>query len=485
MYIPGEQGTCEPPFRAKGDGVFVSDTMHGRRGGSSGRLHDFVQKFNELSAVFDSMPTGVFAILDRKLNVATINKAASQILNTDSRSVIGRNAREVFEDGFPGIRELIEKTIEDHRPVKNFNLEITDRNAEVKTYLVSTAIVEETDSIEQGIILVLHDVSETTRLRKARISMLSFGSLIGAAENMKEVYSLIETVSQYDTTVLVFGETGTGKELVARTIHEQSHRATGPFIPVSCSALTSSLLESELFGHVKGAFTGAIKDRRGRFDLANKGTIFLDEVGTLSLDVQVKLLRTIQERVIEPVGSSRPIPIDVRVISATNRDLSELVAKKEFREDLYYRLKVFQIELPPLRDRRLDIPHLADAFIEKFNKLYNRKVIGLSGPAKELLMTYTWPGNVRELENAVEHALVLTPGGIVDPQYLPPEIRHMSENGTSPPPPEQDPGTEEEKIRRGLAAFGGNVSRTAKHLGMHRTTLWRKMREFGIRRDEE
>ena len=268
-----------------------------KKSGSDGHLHDFVQKFNELSAVFDSMPTGVFAILDRKLNVATINKAASQILNTDSQSVIGRNARDIFEDGFPGIRELIEKTIEDHRPVKNFNLEITDRNAEVKTYLVSTAIIEETDSIEQGIILVLHDVSETTRLRKARISMLSFGSLIGATENMKEVYSLIETVSQYDTTVLVFGETGTGKELVARTIHEQSHRATGPFIPVSCSALTSSLLESELFGHVKGAFTGAIKDRRGRFELANKGTIFLDEVGTLSLDIQVNLLRTIQERV--------------------------------------------------------------------------------------------------------------------------------------------------------------------------------------------
>jgi PAS domain S-box-containing protein len=463
----------------------MSSTKDGRAGRESKNLHEYVQKFNELSAVFDSMPTGVFAILDRRLNVATINKAASQILDTDSQSVIGRNARDVFEEGFPGIRELIEKTIEDHRPVKNFNLEITDRSAEVKTYLVSTAIIEETGSIEPGIILVLHDVSETTRLRKAKISMLSFGSLIGATQNMKEVYSLIETVSQYDTTVLVYGETGTGKELVARTIHEQSHRATGPFVPVSCSALTSSLLESELFGHVKGAFTGAVKDRRGRFELANKGTIFLDEVGTLSLDIQVNLLRTIQERVIEPVGSSRPIPIDVRVISATNRDLSELVARNEFREDLYYRLKVFQMDLPPLRERRLDIPLLADAFIDKFNKLYNRKIMGLSSPAKELLMTYAWPGNVRELQNAIEHALVLTPGKIVEPQYLPPEIRHMSENGTAPPPPAKNPATEEERIRRGIAAFGGNVSRTARHLGMHRTTLWRKMREFGIRRNEE
>jgi PAS domain S-box-containing protein len=484
VYILGEQNLRQHPFRAKEDGTGMPSARDGNRRGAHPRLREYVQKFNELSAVFDSMPTGVFAILDRELNIATINKAASKILNADSESVIGRNVRDVFECGFPGIRELIEKTIEDHRPVKNFNLEIADRNGEGKTYLVSTAMIEETDSIEPGIILVLHDVSETTRLRKARISMLSYGRLIGAADNMKEVYSLIETVSQYDTTVLVFGETGTGKELVARTIHEQSHRAKGPFIPVSCSALSSSLLESELFGHVKGAFTGAIKDRRGRFELANRGTIFLDEIGTLSLDIQVKLLRTIQERVIEPVGSSRPTPIDVRVISATNRDLSELVAKKDFREDLYYRLKVFQIDLPPLRDRRLDIPHLAEAFIDKFNKLYSRKVIGLSGAAKELLMRYTWPGNVRELENAVEHALVLAPGTIVEPQYLPPEIRHMSENGTSPPPPEQDPGTEEENIRRGLAAFGGNVSRTARHLGMHRTTLWRKMREFGIRREE-
>lgn len=485
MYILQGRETSKRSYPVQEDVSGMPPEGDRSRKGNGARLHDYVQKFNELAAVFDSMPTGVFAILDRDLNIATINRAASRILGRDSLSVIGKSAREVFEHGFPGITELIGKTIEHHRPVRNFNLEITDRNADVKTYLVSTGIVEETDEVDSGVILVLHDVSETTRLRKARISMFRYGSLIGATERMKEVYSLIETVSQYDTTVLVYGETGTGKELVARTIHEQSDRSAGPFIPVSCSALTSSLLESELFGHVKGAFTGAIKDRRGRFELANRGTIFLDEVGTLSLDVQVNLLRTIQERVIEPVGSSRPIPIDVRVISATNRDLSQLIAKREFREDLYYRLKVFQMDLPPLRERRLDIPLLADAFIEKFNSLYNRRVIGLSNPAKELLMKYAWPGNVRELENAIEHALVLTPGQVVEPQYLPAGIRHMSENGTAPPPPEQDLSTEEEKIRRGLAAFAGNVSRTARHLGIHRTTLWRKMREFGIQRDEE
>ena len=448
-------------------------------------LQDYVQKFNELSTVFDTMPTGVFAILDQKSNIATINKTASGILDSESQAFIGKNAYEVFEGRFPGVQKLVDETIQNHRPVKNFTLEIEDSNAEVKTYLVSTAITNELEPI--GVVLVLHDISEVTRLRRAAMSMKSFGPLIGGSSVMKEVYSKIETVAQYDTTVLIYGETGTGKELVARAIHEFSPRIKGPFIPINCSALTSSLLESELFGHVKGAFTGADKDRSGRFEMAEGGTIFLDEIGTLSLDFQVKLLRTLQEKVIERVGSSKPIPVDVRVISATNRDLTELIAKYEFREDLYYRLKVLQIDVPPLRERRLDIPILAEHFVERFNKLYNRKVIGLSSSTKEELMKYFWPGNVRELENAVEHAMVLTQGKIVEPQYLPPELRLMKDNGTPPPPPalEHDPGTEEENIRRALAAYADNVTRAAKSLGMHRTTLWRKMREFGIARLEK
>lgn len=455
-----------------------------RRGHYKLTLQDYVQKFNELSTVFDTMPIGVCAILDQKSNIATINRAASRILALDSNLLIGKNAREAFEDRFPGIQKLISETIENRRPIRNFNLEIEDRNGEVKTYLVSTAITEELDRTEFGIILVLHDISEVTRLRKAAILKQSFGPMVGRSPNMKELYSLIDTVAQYDTTVLIYGETGTGKELVARTIHEHSNRFGDPFVPVNCSALTSSLLESELFGHVKGAFTGATKDRRGRFEMAQDGTIFLDEISTLSLDIQAKLLRTIQERVIERVGSSKPIPINVRIISATNRDLSELVAKNEFREDLYYRLKVFQFNLPPLRERRLDIPVLADNFVEKFNKLHGQKIIGLSIASREQLMKYFWPGNVRELENVIEYAMVLTPGKIVEPQYFPPEIRHMTSNG-SPPPPKKDLDSEEESIRGALATFGGNVSRAAKNLGMHRTTLWRKMREFGIKRFPE
>ena len=298
------------------------------KGQNDKTLREFVRKFNALSSVFESMPTGVFAILDQDLNIATINRTANEILGTDTASIMGKNATEILENKFPGIQTIIQETILNKSPVKNFNLEIEDQYGEINTYLVSTAITEESSDKDFGIVLVLHDISEVTRLRKVLIGELSFGLLIGASPEMKALYGTIETIAEFDTTVLIYGETGTGKELVARTIHNMGYRKKGPFIPINCSSLSSSVLESELFGHVKGAFTGAIKDRRGRFEIAEGGTVFLDEIGSLSLDLQVKLLRTIQERIIERVGSSKQRPIDVRIISATNQDLIELVAKK-------------------------------------------------------------------------------------------------------------------------------------------------------------
>ena len=454
------------------------------KGADKQALHEIVHKFNALSSVFESMPTGVFAILDKNMNIATINRTANDILGIETDAIMGKNAQDILETRFPGILKVVRETITSRRPIKNFNLEIEDQVGEIKTYLVSTGFTEESSKDDFGIVLVLHDISEVTRLRKAFLAEQSFGGLVGSSPVMKELYGTIETIAEFDTTVLIYGETGTGKELVAHSIHSISRRKNGPFIPINCSALSSSVLESELFGHVKGAFTGALQDRRGRFEMADGGTVFLDEIGILSLELQVKLLRTIQERVIERVGSSEQIPIDVRVLSATNHDLTELVAKKQFRDDLYYRLKVFQINVPPLRSRRLDIPILGDHFIETFNRIHGNRIIGLSNAAKELLMKYTWPGNVRELENAIEHAMVLTPGKIIEPQYFPPEVRHMRPDGAPPIPSiNEDPSAEEEIIRRALAALGGNVSKAAKQLGMHRSTLWRKMREFGIKRD--
>ena len=433
--------------------------------------------------MFNALPIAVFSIIGQELNIVSINSTAGALLKSNAEDLIGKKAAEVFAGHFLPLRNLLRDTLDSRQPITNFNLEITDDSGEVRTYLTSTALTEKNPESGFSVVLVLHDITELKRWRKAALASRGYGLFIGSSKPMKELYSLIETVAQYDTTVLIYGETGTGKELVARTIHQQSKRANGPFVPVHCSALTSTIFESELFGHVKGSFTGASEDRLGRFEKAQGGTLFLDEISTLSIDIQVKLLRAIQERAIERVGSSKTIPTDVRIITATNQDLSELIEKNLFRDDLYYRLKVFQLTLPLLRERQADILHLADSFIENFNKLYNRNVLNLSESAKDMLMHYSWPGNVRELENAIEHAMVLTPGEIIENQHFPSEIRNMLKEG-SPPRHSKQPllSSDEENIRQTLISVKWSVSKAADLLGMHRTTLWRKMREYNIDR---
>lgn len=443
-------------------------------------MDDYTQKFEELRSVFDSMPDGVVAILDQELNIATANKAIAEMLHVTLQNVIGRKSTDIFQKNIPGLVEVIEKTIKDKKGVRNYTIEFIKPSGELTSFLVSTTIIEEISDEDTGIVLILHDVSEVTRLRRIALQMQRYGEIIGKSPKMKDIYTLIESIKDYNTSILIVGETGTGKELMARTIHRKSNRADKPFVPVSCSALPANLIESELFGHVKGAYTGADSGRIGRFEVANGGTLFLDEVGTLSLETQIKLLRVLQERAVERLGSSKSIPVDLRIISATNRDLMELAAKNKFREDLYYRLKVMQVNIPPLRDRNEDIPLLVDYYITKLNRYYNKNIVGVSPSAKKLLINYLWPGNVRELENAIEHAFVLTDGALLEERNLPPELRHAQSNGTPPPPTDENPSEEEEDIKRVLLSMKGNVSKAAKILGVHRTTLWRKMREFRI-----
>lgn len=443
-------------------------------------LAEYTQKFDELRTIFDNMPDGVVAILDQQLNIATANRAIAEMLNVSLQDVIGKKSTDIFQKNIPGLVEVIKKTIEDKKGVRNYTIEFIKPSGELTSFLVSTTIITEVSETDTGIVLILHDVSEVTRLRRIALQMQRYGEIIGKSHKMKEIYTLIESIKDYNTSILVVGETGTGKELIARTIHRMSNRKNKPFVPVNCSALPDNLIESELFGYVKGAFTGADSDRAGRFEVAKGGTLFLDEIGTLSMRTQIKLLRVLQERVVERLGSSKSIPIDVRIITATNRDLMELAAKNEFREDLYYRIKVMQINVPPLRDRKEDINLLVDYFITKLNRYYNKNVVGVSPSAQQLLTNYLWPGNVRELENAIEHAFVLTAGALLEEKNLPPELRHAQSNGTPLPPVEEDPSGEEEEIRRALLAERGNISEAAKILGMHRATLWRKMREFRI-----
>jgi two-component system, NtrC family, response regulator HydG len=443
-------------------------------------LPEFVKKFTDLKTVFDSLPDGIVAILDKDMNIASANKTIVEMLQLDLANILGKKATEFFKDRIPGLNEVLLETAKTGMGVRNYTLEFNTPAGEVLSYLVSTAVIEEISNSDIGIVLILHDVSEITRLRKIALQMDRYGEIIGKSERMKKIFALIESIKHYDSSVLIVGETGTGKELIARAIHNSSDRINRHFIPVNCSALPDNLIESELFGHIKGAFTGATTPRVGRFKRADEGTLFLDEVGTLTPDTQIKLLRVLQEKIIEPLGSSKRIPVDVRIISATNRNLAELIKKGEFREDLFYRLKVLQIDLPALRERAEDIPLLINHFISKLNRYYHKNIVDVSPRAIETLMKYQWPGNVRELENAIEHAFIFSKGAILETMDFPPEIRHSDQNGAPPLPGGINPSREEEKIKRTMLAVKGDRDMAANVLGMHRSTLWRKMKEFRI-----
>ena len=441
---------------------------------------EYVKKFDELKIVFDSLPDGIVAILDSDMNIATANKAISEMLQLPLKNIIGKKAGKIFKENIPDLIELLKETIQKRKGIRNYTIEIVSSSGEANSYLVNTAIIEEMRASEAGVVMILHDISELTRLRKIGLQMDRYGELIGKSEKMKEIYGLIETIKNYSSSILILGETGTGKELVARTIHNMSARKNKPFVPVTCSAIPESLIESELFGYVKGAFTGADSKRIGRFCLAEGGTLLLDEVGTLNLNVQTKLLRVLQEKIVEPLGSSERIPVDVRILSATNRDAAELVAKGILREDLYYRLKVIQINLPALREKKDDIPLLIDFFIARLNRYYRKVISGISPDAEELLINYPWPGNIRELENAIERAFILADRNLLEIKHFPFEIRRVAENGMPPPPAEVSPRIEEELIRKALLAARGNKGDAAEMIGIHRTSLWRKMREYRI-----
>jgi DNA-binding NtrC family response regulator len=331
---------------------------------------------------------------------------------------------------------------------------------------------------------------ENRLLRHQLKTKYRFENLVGTSPGMQQVFQLIEKVADAESTVLILGESGTGKELVARAIHFNSHRAEKPLVPVNCGAIPESLLESELFGHERGAFTGAARTRIGRFELANGGTIFLDEVGDMSPALQVKLLRVLQEQNFERVGGTKSVRIDVRIIAATNRNLEDAVARGEFREDLYYRLSVIPLNLPPLRERNDDVPLLLQHFMEQFNRMRDRKLQGFSPRALHMLVHYQWPGNVRELENFVDRVVVLKGQGIIEPEDLPEKMRST---WTRSPPvttveiPDEGfcldiavRGFERELILRALLKADGVKNRAAQLLGIKRTTLIEKLKRHSL-----
>lgn len=347
-------------------------------------------------------------------------------------------------------------------------------------YLSKPINLDELELIVERIREEQHVHWELEVLREEVDENLETESFVAQDKKMKELLSLISRVAKSDSTVLVYGESGTGKEVVARLIHKASRRKNCRFIPISCAALPETLLESELFGYERGAFSGAEKRKIGKFELAHKGTLFLDEIGDLSLSIQVKLLRVLQEFTFERLGSNTPIKADVRLISATNQDLKKKISSGTFREDLFYRLNVISVNLPPLRERKKDIKPLVDFFIDKFNGRCNRRINMISKDALDKLIRYDWPGNVRELENVIERAVVLCRGPVIEAKDLPLSAEPDESAGGA----ESMQQMEKIHIKKVLEKTDWNLSETARRLDIHRNTLRLKMREYGITKRE-
>ena len=351
-------------------------------------------------------------------------------------------------------------------------------------YLTKPLDTDELKILIEKALEIYHLRAENVALKERLGDRFNFSKIIGRSPRMKEVFDTLSLVAPTDATVLILGESGTGKELVANSIHHNSPRASQSFIKVSCAALPETLLEGELFGHEKGAFTGAIARREGRFQLAHRGTIFLDEVGEMSVTTQTKLLRVLQEKEFEPLGSTRTVKADVRVIAASNKDLEREIKEGRFREDLFYRLNVVPVSLPPLRERKDDIPALAAHFFAIYRDKNRKELKDISGKAMDLLTRYDWPGNIRELENGIERAVILARGEIIAPADLPPIIQALSKDreiqGLNLPSGISIQEVEKALILKTLEDTGGNRSRASEILGINRRTLQNKLKEYGI-----
>lgn len=438
-------------------------------------------------SVLDSLEEGVLTLRDDG-QVIGINRAACEILEVDKQVALERGCLFLMGDEVCSQGSVVRESIAERRPIRDLEAEIETSSGRRKVVNVRTRVLRDDAGAGCGGLVVFRDVTQLARLQRDLHERYRLHNIIGKSRPMQTVFELIEQVADTDATVLVEGETGTGKELVARAIHQLSGRHAGPFVAVNCSALPESLLESELFGHVRGAFTGAARDKTGRFEAAAGGTIFLDEIGDISPTIQVKLLRVLQEHRIERVGGEQPMAVDIRVISATNRALAELVAHGQFRQDLLYRLRVIPVELPPLRERRDDIPLLAQHFVERFRAQTGRPIEGLDADALALLVDYRWPGNVRELENVIEYAFVKARRGLITPSHLPPELIRDASTVLAPaalgvvvPTARPRRGQlERDTIQQALTAAGWNVSRAARRLRISRTTLYKRMREYDL-----
>ncbi len=434
-----------------------------------------------LPLIFDNISHGIFTI-DAEGTITSFNRKAEEITGWRRRAAIGRPCHEVFVADLCDEGCLLKQSIRTGERAEDRQVTITSKSGRKVPVSISTAaLVDEAGGVRGGVEM-FRDLTLERELRRQITGCYVFEDLVSKSPAMRKVFDVLPLLARSDSTVLIEGGSGTGKEVVARAIHDLGSRSNQPFVAVNCGALPDTLLESELFGYRKGAFTDAKTDKPGRFALAEKGTILLDEIGDLSLPMQAKLLRVLQTRQYEPLGGTASVKADVRILAATNTDLAEEVRRKRFRQDLYFRLNVVRVFLPPLLERRADIPLLVPHFIARFNALQGRRIQRCTESAMAALLAYDFPGNVRELENAIEHGFVVCAGDLIQMEDLPAHILEEVGERTRALAFETKPLklAEAELIRETLAKHAGHRQRTAAELGISRNTLWRKMRKYDL-----
>jgi PAS domain S-box-containing protein len=434
---------------------------------------------NQQDVILDSINEGVFTV-DLQWRITAFNRAAEKITGVKRQDALGKSCCDVFHANICERECALRRTFENGKPVVNATAHIITHQGRRVPIRISTAILKDDSRRVIGGVETFQDLSQVEQLQKQLHGRFTFEDIVGRSPTMMRLFELLPQISASSSSVLIEGPSGTGKELFARAIHNLSPRRKKPFVAVNCAALPDTLLESELFGYKAGAFTDARRDKAGRFALAEGGTIFLDEIGDISPALQVRLLRVLQERLVEPLGSVRPVPVDVRVVAATNRELANLVRDGKFRDDLYYRIRVIHLRLPDLRQRREDIPLLVDHLVAKFNRLQGKDIAGVSVEAMARLMDHDFPGNVRELENIVEQAFVLCRGGIIELHHLPPELRPAAAGPTDAVGPMSLQAMEKLMITEILRRYQGDRRRASRDLGINPSTLYRKIKSLEI-----
>ncbi len=439
-----------------------------------GERHRVDEKLAQI--IFDSISDGVFTV-DGECIITSFNSAAERITGFSAREAVGKHCFEIFRTEVCHKRCALRDTLNHQDAVENARVTIITQQGREVPISVTTTILRDDSRRVIGAVEFFRDLTDEEHLRRALHEAKSLEGIVSVSPEMRRIMNTLPSIAESECNVLIQGPSGSGKELFAHMIHNMSPRRYGPYVKINCSALPATLLESELFGYVKGAFTDAKRDKPGRFYLANGGTLLLDEIGEMDASLQVKLLRVLNDGEYQPLGAVKPLHTDARIIAATNADLKAAIGEKRFREDLLYRINVVTIDLPPLRERLEDLPFLLDFFLQKLGHKFRKPIHRVSPEVLALLRNYPFPGNVRELENIIEHAFVMSQDEEIRLEHLPADVVSGGSMAGRAALPEN---SERSMIVESLRRNGGNRSRAARELGMHRSTLWRKLKVLGL-----